>query len=60
MPILVDSSRSMGIEDAGGMRRIDRAREIVATGLLPSLSAQFHTEVLGFGDRSGAQSPRRR
>ena len=31
------------------MRRIDRAREIVATGLLPSLSAQFRTEVLAFG-----------
>jgi uncharacterized membrane protein len=39
----------MGIEDAGGMRRIDRAREIVATALLPSLSAQFRTEVLAFG-----------
>ena len=49
VPILVDVSRSMGIEDAGGMRRIDRAREIVATGLLPSLSGQFRTEVLGFG-----------
>jgi uncharacterized membrane protein len=49
VPILVDVSRSMGIEDAGGMRRIDRAREIVATALLPSLSAQFRTEVLGFG-----------
>ncbi len=49
VPILVDVSRSMSIEDAGGMRRIDRAREIVATGLLPSLSGQFRTEVLGFG-----------
>ena len=49
VPILVDVSRSMGIEDAGGMRRIDRAREILATGLLPSLSAQFRTEVLAFG-----------
>ena len=49
VPILVDVSRSMSIEDAGGMRRIDRAREIVAAGLLPSLSGQFRTEVLGFG-----------
>ena len=49
VPILVDVSRSMGIEDAGGMRRIDRARDIVATGLLPSLSGQFRTEVLAFG-----------
>ena len=29
VPILVDVSRSMGIEDAGGLRRIDRAREFV-------------------------------
>jgi uncharacterized membrane protein len=49
VPILVDTSRSMAIEDAGGMRRIDRARDIVAAQLLPALSGQFHTEVLGFG-----------
>ena len=49
VPILVDVSRSMGIEDADGMRRIDRARDIVSTGLLPALSGQFRTEVLGFG-----------
>ena len=42
VPILVDVSRSMGIEDAGGMRRIDRAREnrggrapAVAVGTVP-------------------------
>jgi uncharacterized membrane protein len=49
VPVLVDVSRSMSIEDAGGSRRIDRAREIVATALLPSLSGQFQPEVLGFG-----------
>jgi uncharacterized membrane protein len=49
VPVLVDVSRSMGIEDAGGARRIDRAREIVAGGLLPALSSQFRVEVLGFG-----------
>ena len=49
VPILVDVSRSMGIEDVDGMRRIDRARDIVSTALLPALSGQFRTEVLGFG-----------
>ena len=49
VPILVDVSRSMSIEDAGGMRRIDRAREILAGELLPALSGQFRVEVLGFG-----------
>ena len=49
VPVLVDVSRSMGIEDAGGARRIDRAREIVAGGVLPALSSQFRVEVLGFG-----------
>jgi uncharacterized membrane protein len=49
VPVLVDVSRSMSIEDAGGMRRIDRAREILAGGLLPALSSQFRVEVLGFG-----------
>jgi uncharacterized membrane protein len=49
VPILVDVSRSMSIEDAGAMRRIDRAREILAGELLPALSSQFAVEVLGFG-----------
>ena len=57
VPILVDTSRSMGIEDAGGARRIDRAREIVAAELLPALSPRFHTEVLAFGERVEAMSP---
>lgn len=49
--ILVDTSRSMGIEDAaGGDRRIERARRILVDRLLPALGQQFHVEVLGFGD----------
>ncbi len=49
--ILVDTSRSMSIEDAaGGGRRIDLARRIVVDRLLPALESQFHVEVLGFGD----------
>lgn len=51
VPILVDSSRSMGLADADGARRIDRARTLVERDLLPSLSPRFHTEVLRFGDR---------
>jgi uncharacterized membrane protein len=57
VPILVDASRSMSIEDAGGLRRIDRAREIINTSLLPSLSPQFHVEVLAFGAGVAAASP---
>jgi uncharacterized membrane protein len=49
VPILVDVSRSMSIEDADGMRRIDRARTILTGELLPALSGQFRVEVLGFG-----------
>ena len=49
--ILVDTSRSMGIEDAAGVRRIDRAREVVRRELVPALSARFHAEVLAFGER---------
>jgi uncharacterized membrane protein len=50
VPVLVDTSRSMGIEDAGGSRRIDRARELLTTELLPVLSTRFQTEVLAFGE----------
>src|SRR6188474_2071590 len=46
VPILVDSSRSMGLVDADGARRIDRARALVERDLLPALSQRFHTEVL--------------
>jgi uncharacterized membrane protein len=51
VPILVDTSRSMGLADAGGARRIDRARALVESELLPSLAPRFHTELLRFGDR---------
>ena len=49
--VLVDGSRSMGLADVDGARRIDRAREIVTADLLPALSPRFRTEVLRFGDR---------
>jgi uncharacterized membrane protein len=56
--ILVDTSRSMGIEDAaGGGRRIERARRIVVDRLLPAIGSQFHVEVLGFGDGVAPVAP---
>ena len=56
--ILVDTSRSMSIEDAeGAVRRIDRARGILVERLLPALGSQFHVEVLGFGDGLAPVAP---
>ena len=49
--ILVDGSRSMGLADLDGARRIDRVRTAVSTDLLPALAPRFRTEVLRFGDR---------
>src|SRR4051794_19081443 len=51
VPVLVDASRSMSIEDADGQRRIDRARDLVTRDILPVLGSQFHLDVLSFGDR---------
>lgn len=50
VPILVDTSRSMGIEDADGRRRVDAARSFVAKELAPALNGRFQTEVLSFGE----------
>jgi uncharacterized membrane protein len=49
--ILVDASRSMGLADAGGLRRIDRARTLLSHDILPEVSTHFRTELLRFGDR---------
>lgn len=54
VPVLVDTSRSMGLADADGQRRIDRARAAIDRDLLPALAPHFHTEVLRFGDRVAA------
>jgi uncharacterized membrane protein len=56
VPILVDASRSMGIEDTGA-RRIDRARELLTRELLPVLGPAFSVEVLAFGEGLSATSP---
>ncbi|HUF56788.1 MAG TPA: glutamine amidotransferase [Thermohalobaculum sp.] len=50
VPILVDTSRSMSIEDADGARRLDRARDVLTSELLPALDEDFQVEVLSFGD----------
>ncbi len=58
VPILVDTSRSMSIEDAArGGRRIDRARQLLAEGILPALGSRFQIEVLGFGESVGRTVP---
>ena len=57
IPILVDTSRSMAIEDAGGERRIDRARQFVQQELLPRLGQRFKVEVLSFGETLAAAGP---
>jgi uncharacterized membrane protein len=52
VPILIDTSRSMSIEDAGGggLRRIDHARTIVERQILPALAAGFQVDLLAFGE----------
>ena len=57
VPILVDTSRSMGLADMDGARRIERARSLVNGELLPSLSPRFQTEILRFGDRVAPAEP---
>jgi uncharacterized membrane protein len=62
VPILVDISRSMAIEDASKGRRIDRAREFLESDLLPVLRNRFQVELLAFGEtlapvETGALSP---
>jgi uncharacterized membrane protein len=57
VPVLVDVSRSMGIEDADGQRRIDRARQFITKELSPALSGRFQTELLSFGESLAPVSP---
>jgi hypothetical protein len=57
VPILVDTSRSMSLEDMEGLRRIDVARTILTGELLPALAPRFRTEVLGFGETLAPSSP---
>ena len=57
VPILVDTSRSMGIEDADGARRIDRVRAFLAESLVPALSGRFTVDVLAFGEGLSPSAP---
>ena len=50
VPILVDNSRSMAIDDADGARRIDVARDFIKSQLLPALEGRFQVDVLSFGE----------
>jgi hypothetical protein len=50
VPILIDVSRSMGIEDVDSGRRIDRARAFVIDDLLPKLRNKLQSEVFTFGE----------
>lgn len=50
VPILIDASRSMRLGDVDGVRRIDRAVELVRAHVLPALQHEFRTEVLTFGE----------
>jgi len=57
--ILVDGSRSMGLADVDGGRRIDTVKSLVTAQLLPALTPRFHTELLQFGERMTAVEPSR-
>jgi hypothetical protein len=50
VPVLVDVSRSMRLDDADGRTRVARAAALLKTDLLPALARQFHTELYTVGD----------
>jgi len=49
--VLVDGSRSMGLRDAEGLTRIERAGTLLTRDIVPSLSSRFRVEPFVFGDR---------
>jgi uncharacterized membrane protein len=51
VPVLVDVSRSMRLNDADGQTRIARAIALLRTELMPSLSRQFTPELYSVGER---------
>ena len=59
VPVLVDTSRSMGIEDIQGRRRIDAARDILVRQLLPALQERLAVDVLSFGEGLAPGAPER-
>src|SRR6185436_21050053 len=51
VPVLVDVSRSMRLNDAGGQTRLARAAAVLQTTLVPALSRQFVPELYTVGER---------
>ena len=49
--VLVDGSRSMGLRDAEGLTRIERAGALLTRDIVPALSSRFRVESFVFGDR---------
>jgi uncharacterized membrane protein len=56
VPILVDVSRSMSIEDGSEGTRIDRARALLSGPLTAALRDEFEVELLAFGNEVEAAS----
>ena len=48
--VLVDQSRSMGLSDADGLSRLERAAVVIQQSLLPSLGDRWRVETWLFGD----------
>jgi uncharacterized membrane protein len=51
VPVLVDISRSMRLNDADGQTRIARATDLLRSELMPALSRQFTPELYSVGER---------
>jgi uncharacterized membrane protein len=51
VPVLVDVSRSMRLNDADGQTRIARATALLRTELMPALSRRFTPELYSVGER---------
>ena len=56
VPILVDTSRSMSIDEGEG-RRLDRARQLLQEDVLPALAGRFRVELLAFGEGLSPVTP---
>src|SRR5436190_2131099 len=57
VPILVDASRSMRINDADGQTRVARALALVKTELLPKVAGHFVPELFRVGDTLSPVQP---
>jgi len=57
VPVLIDVSRSMRLDDADGHPRVARAAAILKNELSPALARQFHTELYTIGDGLAPLAP---